>query len=183
MKNRRIIYIVFMMMPIFFLCFPRMGIADYPDGDYTVSHVISGDTFVLADGTRVRLIGIDAPDAGELCFEQAAQRLTSLISNKTVSLEKDISEKDTSNNLLRYVHVGETFVNLILVSEGYAWAVTNLPDIKYDSLLTGAEQNARSTYKGCLWSFFIPDDDTKGYLEVSCFIHCLMKESFVSVTF
>ena len=40
-------------VPIFILIglitFPHLGIADYPDGDYAVSHIINGDTFVLAD--------------------------------------------------------------------------------------------------------------------------------------
>ena len=164
------------------ITFPHPGIADYPDGNYAVSHVINGDTFALADGTMVRLIGIDAPDVGEYCFEQATQRLASLISNKSVYLEKDLTEWDASSNLLRYVYVGETFVNLTLVNEGYAWAVTNPPDIQYDALLTNAEQSAKNSNKGCLWIFFNPDDDTKGYLEVSCFIRSLRRDSLTDHT-
>jgi len=178
MKMHSVKYAVPIFCLILILILPPSGIADYPDGIYAVSHIINGDTFVLADGTRVRLLGIDAPDAGEYCVEQATQRLASLISGRNVTLEKDVSERDASNNLLRYVHVGQTFVNLALVEEGYAWAMTKSPDIRYNALLTNAEESARNTHRGCLWNVFISYDDTDGFVEVRCFIHSLTMNSF-----
>ena len=65
--------------------------------------------------------------------------------------------------------IGETFVNLILVHEGYAWAVAYPPDVMYSSELADAERSARDNNRGCLWSypFWI---DSRGYLQVGCFI-------------
>jgi micrococcal nuclease len=152
------------------LILPCLGIADYPDGFYEVGRIIDGDTFELTDGTRVRLIGIDAPEIDEYCSEHARQRLISLIYGKTVRMEKDISETDQYKMLLlRYVYVGETFVNFTLVDEGYAWAVTYPPDVKYSSQLADAEKSARDNNRGCLWSELIWED-FRGYLQVGCFI-------------
>ena len=148
---------------------PCLGIADYPDGFYEVDRIIDGDTFELTDGTRVRLIGIDAPEIDEYCSEHARQRLISLISGKTVYMEKDVSEIDQYKRLLRYIYVGATFVNFRLVYEGYAWAVTYPPDIKYSSQLADAEKSARDNNRGCLWND-LTRDDLRGYFQVGCFI-------------
>jgi len=147
-----------------------LGIADYPDGYYNVSKIIDGDTFVLTDGTKVRLIGVDAPEMDEYCSDHAKQRLESLISGKTVKLKKDVSETDQYERLLRYVYIGETFVNLVLVNDGYAWAVTYPPDVTYASELAEAENSARDNNRGCLWNYLVWGD-SRGYLQVGCFIN------------
>jgi len=41
-----------------------------------------------------------------------------------VRLEKDVSERDKYGRLLRYVYVGNIFVNDYLVRNGYAYALT-----------------------------------------------------------
>lgn len=154
---------------LFLLILPHLGIADYPDGFYDVGRIIDGDTFILTDGIKVRLLGIDAPDMDEYCSEYAKQRLTSLISGRTIYMEKDVSETDRYGRLLRYVYIGETFVNFKLVYEGYAWAVTSAPNVKYSSLLADAEKSAEENNRGCLWNYPIWAD-SRGYLQVGCFI-------------
>jgi micrococcal nuclease len=145
----------------------------YPDGLYTVDGIVDGDTFIISGGKRVRLIGIDAPDHGEFCFEQASQRLASLILGRTVRLEMDITERDEDDRLLRYAFLDETFVNRKMVSEGYAWAITRQPDVRYADQLEYAEEEARGTGSGCLWgSLFVWDGD-RGYLQVGCFVGVL----------
>lgn len=148
---------------------PCSAIADYPDGFYDVGSIINGDSFILTDGTKVRLIGIDAPDIDGYCSEFARQRLISLISGKTVYMKKDVSETDQYKRLLRYVYVGELFVNFTLIDEGYAWAVSYPPDVKYSSQFADAEKSARDNNRGCLWSDQIWED-LRGYVQVGCFI-------------
>ncbi|MFO7553781.1 MAG: hypothetical protein R6W88_01120 [Desulfobacterales bacterium] len=70
---------------IFSFAFLDIAFAEYPDGYYEVQRVIDGDTFELTDGTNVRLIGIDAPEAAEICSAQATQKLSSLIAGETVN--------------------------------------------------------------------------------------------------
>jgi len=124
-----------------------------------MAKVIDGDTIVLETGETLRYIGIDAPEVsrGQGCFaNEARQANEELVLGKRVRLEKDISEKDRYNRLLRYVWVssesgqGEIFVNKFLVQEGFAKASTYPPDVKYQALFREAEQEAREDRRG-LW--------------------------------
>lgn len=80
-----------------------------------VARVIDGDTFVLSSGERVRLIGINAPEKEEQCFEESKQALVLLLENRNILLQKDVSETDKYGRLLRYVFVEDFFVNKFLV--------------------------------------------------------------------
>lgn len=161
-KYRLEYFALFIIVSILIVFSPTITFADYPDGNYQVGRVIDGDTFELADGQSVRLIGIDTPERGEICYSQATQELISLIAGNLVYLEKDVSETDKYGRLLRYVFVGEIFVNESLVHEGYAYAVEYPPDTKYASQLSDAEQNASINSRGCLWGNPCPSN---------CYVH------------
>jgi len=115
-----------------------------------VSRVIDGDTLELQTGERVRLMGINAPESGQNCYSEAANRLRLLVEGKEVRLEKDVTDKDQYGRLLRYVFIDGTFVNLLLVREGYANAYIVSPDVKYSANMTQAEGLAKQE-SGCLW--------------------------------
>lgn len=118
-----------------------------------VAKVIDGDTIVLESGETIRYIGIDAPEVslGEECFAKEATKANEeLVLGKEIRLEKDVSEKDKYNRLLRYVWVGSTFVNESLVKEGFARFSSYPPDVKYQDLFKAAEQDARENNRG-LW--------------------------------
>ncbi|MBN1310281.1 MAG: thermonuclease family protein [Anaerolineae bacterium] len=65
------------------------------------------------------------------------------------SLVKDISETDRYDRLLRYVCVGETFVNAQLVRDGWAEAVAYPPDTKYADMFRELQDQAREQNIGC----------------------------------
>lgn len=118
-----------------------------------VTKVIDGDTIVIEGGEIVRYIGIDTPEVsqGEECFsEEATDRNKDLILGKLVRLEKDVSERDRYQRLLKYVWAEAIFVNEYLVRQGYATAVTYPPDVKYSALFREAEKEARENKRG-LW--------------------------------
>ncbi|MEK6927908.1 MAG: thermonuclease family protein [Nanoarchaeota archaeon] len=96
--------------PVHVLCF----------SDNCVVRVIDGDTFVLRDNSTVRLICVDAPELHSQGGEEAKVFLESLILNKEVRLERDVSDKDEYERLLRYVYLGDVFVNEELVKSGNA---------------------------------------------------------------
>jgi endonuclease YncB( thermonuclease family) len=170
MHNPLIIITLFLSI-ISVLVFPDIGLAEYPDGYYEVQRVIDGNTFELTDGKNVRLIGIHAPEAGEICSTQATQQLSSLIVGETVYLEKDVSETDIDGKLLRYVYVNGVFVNFDLVYDGYAYAVSDFPDILYASQLADAEEDAVNNERGCLWAIiWINGDGDSKWIIGSCFI-------------
>lgn len=80
-----------------------------------VARVIDGDTFVLQSGEVVRLLCINAPERGEKGYEEAKTFLENLILEKSVTLEKDVSDKDIYNRSLRYVFQDNIFINKELV--------------------------------------------------------------------
>jgi micrococcal nuclease len=129
---------------------------------YKVTKVVDGDTIVLSNGKHLRYIGIDTPEISYKktpdCFGNEAKEYNkNLVLNKKVRIEKDISETDKYNRLLRYVYlVNESttsaeFVNEDLVKKGYAVVSTYPPDIKFVDLLLKAQEYARSNNLG-LWS-------------------------------
>lgn len=124
-----------------------------------VVRVVDGDTIeVLIDGReqRVRYIGIDTPETVDPrrpveCFGRAAgERNRQLVEDRTVGLERDVSETDRFGRLLRYVWVQGVMVNAALVAEGYAAAATFPPDVKYAETFAALEAEARASGRG-LW--------------------------------
>jgi micrococcal nuclease len=131
-----------------------------------VVQVIDGDTVtVQVDGQRavVRLIGIDAPESRgpstePACYAaEARQTLQHLLAsaNGTVVLERDVSELDRYDRLLRYLWTlsddGWVLVNEELVRQGAAVSRRYPPDVKYAERLERAERAARAAGAG-LWS-------------------------------
>lgn len=122
-----------------------------------VSRVIDGDTIELTSGKRVRYIGIDTPETVDPrkpieCYgREASEENKRLVDGKTVRLEKDVSETDKYGRLLRYIYVGDIFVNDYLVRQGFAHASTFPPDVKYAEQFRLAEQEARENNRG-LWN-------------------------------
>ncbi|OGF99560.1 hypothetical protein A2Y99_04300 [Candidatus Gottesmanbacteria bacterium RBG_13_37_7] len=121
-----------------------------------VIKVIDGDTIEVEGGIVVRYIGIDTPETVHpqkeiQCFGTEASSVNrELVLDKTVRLEKDISETDKYGRLLRYVWLDEVMVNEYLVREGYAKNSTYPPDVKYQQLFITAERQAREEKNG-LW--------------------------------
>ncbi|MFN4212919.1 MAG: thermonuclease family protein [Microgenomates group bacterium] len=128
-----------------------------------VKRVIDGDTIEIESGQKIRYIGIDAPELHDPrkpveCFaREAFEKNKQLVEEKSVRLEKDVSEADKYGRLLRYVFVkneatnsGEIFINEYLVANGYALTSTFPPDVKYALILKEAQEKARENNLG-LW--------------------------------
>ncbi len=122
-----------------------------------VQRVIDGDTIELNDGQRVRYIGIDTPETKDRrkpvqCFGKiAAEKNRELVEGKEVRLVRDVSDRDRYGRLLRYVYVGNIFVNLELVEQGFAKNYSYPPDIAHQAEFRKAEREAREAKRG-LWS-------------------------------
>ncbi len=110
----------------------------------------------------VRYLSVDTPETKNLgatieCFgQEAVAKNTELVGGRTVQLERDVSDRDRFNHLLRYVWVvGDDgalrLVNQELVKWGFAAASSLPPDVKYQALLRAAEQEARAEKRG-LWA-------------------------------
>lgn len=130
-----------------------------------VTRVIDGDTIEIEGGERVRYIGIDTPETVDprkpvQCFGiEASKKNKELVEGQRVRLEKDITDRDKYNRLLRYVWVGDTFVNLELVKQGFAQSYSYPPDIKYQDRFIEAGREAREAKSG-LWNACLAEPST-----------------------
>ena len=102
----------------------------------------------------MRYIGIDTPEIRpelEPFGMEALEANRKLVEGKRVRLERDVSETDKYDRLLRYVYVDGIFVNAELVSQGLAEAKAYPPDIKYQDYLEELEAKARQAGRG-MWA-------------------------------
>jgi micrococcal nuclease len=155
---------------IFSLACTSCAKTDY--ADVLVTKVFDGDTLRLADGEKVRLIGIDAPEMYEsdklyrdiqstgqdmqtimALGRESYQFTKQLVEGKRVRLEFDIEKRDKYGRLLAYVFIpaNELFLNAEIIKQGYAEPMTISPNIKYADYFQGLYQQARENKRG-LWA-------------------------------
>jgi endonuclease YncB( thermonuclease family) len=98
-----------------------------PAPSVTVTDVIDGDTVEVNTGERVRLVGIDTPEAGTgECASRATARLTDLVLYQPVVLVAGArDDSDRYGRLLRYVDANSDV--------GYQLIVEGLAIARYDS--------------------------------------------------
>ena len=118
--------------------------------------VLDGNTIKVllnSDGKIyvVRYIGIAVPKYGEtqeLYGDVAEAENYDLVFAKSVNMFSDTSDKDSVGRLLRYVTVGDNFINLAMIQHGLATAATVQPDVACDAVFKSAEQIARQSQVG-----------------------------------
>jgi endonuclease YncB( thermonuclease family) len=120
------------------------------DRHATIRAVIDGDTAVLADGRRIRYLGINAPERGEPLFTEAKAFNRRLAEGRRVRLEGDAVSEDRYGRLLNYVYVGNEMVNARLVEEGLAHVLVIPPNLKHVDRLLEGQRRARFTRLG-IW--------------------------------
>jgi len=122
-----------------------------PKQNVIVTQIIDGDTLVVEGGARIRLIGINTPEKGQAFYSEAKSFLSNLTLQKTISLEKDVENMDQYDRYLRYIWLNNTLVNVKLVKQGLAFALSYEPNIKYQQEIADAEQEAKANKIG-LWA-------------------------------
>lgn len=112
----------------------------------------------------------------EFYGKEASNFTKSKLTNKTVYLQKDVSDRDRYNRILRYVwlerpksnnptneEIKKNMYNAILVKDGYGKIATFPPDIKYVELFKKLDRSAREQNLG-MWSVegenFTPEKNT-----------------------
>ncbi len=133
-----------------------------------VVRVVDGDTIVIDRGRgneRVRYIGIDTPESVkpntpvEFMAAEASAANEALVEGREVVLERDVSDVDRFDRLLRYIWLrdgdGWVFVNLELVRRGFAQVATYPPDVRWAETFLAAQRDARDAGAG-LWGSVTP---------------------------
>jgi len=121
-------------------------------GGMTVIEVVDGDTFQLASGKRVRLMGVDAPEYDRCGGKEAKALLAQLILNRQVMIEEEEQEAFGRSLALvyttKYYFVKDQLVNKIMMEQGWA-----RPDYRKNSqreALTSAFHEAKNNNRG-IW--------------------------------
>lgn len=128
-KKFILVVILLMVLALWVFVFTEKTIFNYKLNTLVVN-VIDGDTFKIASGETIRLICIDAPELGQAGGNESKSFLESLILGQQVILEKDVSETDDYNRLLRYAYINNTFINRELVKQCHASVWRYGPDTK-----------------------------------------------------
>lgn len=135
-----------------------------------VKRVIDGDTLLLENNQRVRLIGVDTPEIhlSHKLYRDAHRSkrdietirklglmakdfVKRLVDNKLVRLEYDVERQDRYGRILAYVYLEDgTFLNAEIIKEGFGQIMTVPPNVKYSKLFLRLQQDARRKNKG-LW--------------------------------
>lgn len=128
------------------------------EGTYQVRRVVDGDTLLLANGARVRLIVADTPETVrpdspvERWGPEAAQFTEDFVACGEVRLQMDRERVDRYGRFLAYVWVGDEMLNEELIRAGLARARTEYACAEaMKTRFRRAEQEARRAGKG-IWS-------------------------------
>jgi micrococcal nuclease len=128
-----------------------------------VSRVIDGDTFVLSDSQRVRILGVDCPEISrqnkpaETFAKEASEKTKSLIEHKTIKLTFDGRAFDIFGRLLAYVWLSDSkgkdsvFVQTELLKNGLARISYYTKEKRYYSLFYNLRNTAMKKKLG-IWS-------------------------------
>lgn len=118
-----------------------------------IARVADGDSIECEDGLRVRLLGIDAPELAQPYGFEAKRMLAVLLPpESTVWLEVDREARDRHGRTLAYLWLDDgSFVNVAMVSLGYAVPLNYPPNDRYARELRSAADASRQAGRG-LWA-------------------------------
>lgn len=130
------------------------------------TRVVDGDTIILSNGEKVRLIGVDTPETVrpnypvEYYGKEASAFTKKMAEGKPVRLEYDWQQRDKYGRLLAYVYLMDgTFINAEIIQQGYGHAYTRFP-FKFLDQFRQYEKEAREAKRG-LWADVMPDEASK----------------------
>ena len=125
---------------------------------YRVTRIIDGDTIVLENNKRVRLLGINAPEIqnryhpGEPGGADAKKWLQQKLQGRSVYLEHDRQTHDHYKRMLAHLYLPDgQHVNLSLVEKGLATVNLIPPNLLHANTFIRAQQQAETRKLG-IWS-------------------------------
>ncbi len=145
------------LLPLVSKAVETCGTSDY-DQTVSVRHIIDGDTLVLQDGRKLRLIGIDTPELGykrrpaESGALAAQSYLRALVKGKNrFRLKFGAEREDRHGRLLAHLFLQDgRNVQASLLQEGYAIALNVPPNVLFSDCYEEQMSLARAAKLG-LW--------------------------------
>ena len=149
-------------------CSSGLGPASAPSGldgprdegalaDARVLRVIDGITIDVEDESgrhRVRYLGVEVPPDGpsgrSRLGAQAEALNRYLVEGRTVQLERDVLDVDSSGELLRYVYVDGEMVNMALLANGFATVADSPAVFAYRASFLAMAETAQASAQGSI---------------------------------
>lgn len=151
-------YVNYLLAITFSLVFLNAFWAVYAEPVESIVKVIDGDTVILSNGDKVRLLGINAPEVGyngSVSDEggvKAKTFLKNLILNKRVQIERDVELEDRYGRRLAHLFLENGLhINLEILRQGYATVAIHPPNLKYVDNFIRAQSVAEERGLG-IWS-------------------------------
>lgn len=126
-------------------------------GFYHIKTIYDGDTVVLSDGQKIRLLGINTPEVqhrgnqADAGGNEAKSWLITKLKDGKVRLETDVEKTDSYGRTLGHLFTeNNEHINVLLVAAGLAQASIWPPNLKYANELVTAQQQAESKKLG-IW--------------------------------
>jgi micrococcal nuclease len=142
-----------------------LGQVQTPVREAVVAHVVDGDTVALANGQKVRLLGIDAPELehegkpADFLAHKSRKFLTELVQGQQVRLEYDRLRYDRYGRTLAYLFLPDgTNVSRELVRQGLAHVYTVPPNMRFREELLAAQREAINARRG-VWLKALKQDE------------------------
>lgn len=123
-----------------------------------IEQIIDGDTFVISDGSQIRLIGVDAPEEGQPFYQQSVALGEALLQGTEVTLNLDREPRDRYGGLLAYVFIDSLLYNETLIDSGLGSVYLFGNNREYAGRLIEAQKEARLGRRG-IWSLPPPDPE------------------------
>jgi micrococcal nuclease len=132
---------------------------------YHVTKVFDGDTILLVDGRKIRLLGINTPEIAHRNQEAEAggiaakNWLTAQLLNKRIRLVMDVETHDAYDRVLAHVFTEDhRHINAELVEQGFAAVVIHPPNLDFLDTLLAAQEKAEKSRLG-IWR--LPEYEVK----------------------
>ena len=126
-------------------------------GYYRIAKVYDGDTVLLSDGRKIRLLGINTPEVShkdkkaDAGGNEAKQWLISKLESNKVRLVTDVEKTDKYGRILAHLFTEtKEHINLQLVEAGLAEVTIYPPNLLYAEQLIKAQDKAELEKRG-IW--------------------------------
>jgi endonuclease YncB( thermonuclease family) len=113
-----------------------------------VTRVVDGDTVELGGIGKVRLIGVDTPERGEECYEEATDYLEDRIGGELVRYRYQAERTDRYDRALLDIYMGGRVVSVDIAKAGWGEELTIQPNDRYAGRIAAAEERAREAPRG-----------------------------------
>lgn len=113
-----------------------------------VTRVVDGDTVILDNGQKLRIIGADTPERAISQGEQTKKRLANMLLDKEVEVKVQVDREDVYGRLLGDIYVDGKSVSKVLIDEGLARQTTYPANVKNVEELSQAQKEAEAKKTG-----------------------------------